>query len=143
MPGDEDGTGPAFLCDAVSVAQGEEVFAVARLQDGRLPKRLVVTGTLDGQPFRRELAADSVDDGARAICRTWAKLELERLLTEDARKNKDAIIKLSTASYVMTPYTSLLVLENDAMYRGVQRRPRSQGPLGHVSHGVDGQSRLY
>src|SRR5262249_43541462 len=35
---------------------------------------------------------------------------------EDAAKHKKAIIELSKAMYVMTPFTSLLVLENEAMY---------------------------
>ena len=30
--------------------------------------------------------------------------------------NKDAVVALSKAMYVMTPYTSLLVLENEDMY---------------------------
>src|SRR5262249_10916947 len=48
--------------------------------------------------------------------RTWARLEIDRLLAEDARKHKDAIVALSKRMYVMTPFTSLLVLENDDMY---------------------------
>ena len=34
--------------------------------------------------------------------------------------------------YVMTPFTSLLVLENEAMYAQLQGGSRPQGPLGHV-----------
>ena len=49
--------------------------------------------------------------------RTWAKLEIDRLLAEDAEQNKQRIIELSKAMYVMTPFTSLLVLENEAMYK--------------------------
>jgi ferric-dicitrate binding protein FerR (iron transport regulator) len=108
---------PRFLGDAASVAQGEEVFAVARLDGTDLPRALVVSGRLDGRTFRRELPVAGVADGGGYLPRTWAKLEIDRLLTEDARANKDAIIKLSNAMYVMTPYTSLLVLENDDMYR--------------------------
>src|SRR5204863_39656 len=40
-----------------------------------------------------------------------------QLLAEDPARNKAAIIALSKAMYVMTPYTSLLVLENEEMYR--------------------------
>ncbi|HTU21642.1 MAG TPA: hypothetical protein VMG10_26635, partial [Gemmataceae bacterium] len=75
-----------------------------------------VTGTLDGQPFRTVLGIDSARPDAAYLPRTWARLEIDRLLAEDAVKNKNAIIALSKAMYVMTPYTSLLVLENEAMY---------------------------
>src|SRR5262249_32363085 len=43
--------------------------------------------------------------------------EIERLLAEDAAKHKQAIIELSKAMYVMSPFTSLLVLESEAMYQ--------------------------
>src|SRR5262249_28352580 len=48
--------------------------------------------------------------------RTWAKLEIDRLLAAGAMKNKRQIVELSKAMYVMTPFTSLLVLENEDMY---------------------------
>src|SRR5262249_51447157 len=54
--------------------------------------------------------------GAAYLPRTWARLEIDRLLAEGAEKNKGTIIALSKAMYVMTPFTSLLVLENEAMY---------------------------
>src|SRR5262249_51690622 len=49
--------------------------------------------------------------------RTWAKLEIDRLLAENSSGHKDRIVALSKAMYVMTPFTSLLVLENEAMYQ--------------------------
>src|SRR5262249_5183270 len=42
--------------------------------------------------------------------------ELERLLALDAAKHKERIVALSKAMYVMTPFTSLLVLESEEMY---------------------------
>ncbi len=50
--------------------------------------------------------------------RTWAKLEIDRLLAagRSRPKNKEQIIPtLSKAMYVMSPFTSLLVLENEDM----------------------------
>jgi hypothetical protein len=106
-----------FLCPTSTVAQGEELCAITRLPaDALLPSSVCVTGTLDGRPFREVLGVDSPRPGAAYLPRTWARLEIDRLLAEDAVKNKDAIIALSKAMYVMTPYTSLLVLENEAMY---------------------------
>ena len=113
-----DPTGEAmFLCPSSTLPQGEELCAIARLPSGSpLPRSVCLRGTLDGQPFERELAVGSPRFGAAYLPRTWARLEIDRLLAEDARKNKDAIIALSKSMYVMTPYTSLLVLENEAMY---------------------------
>jgi tetratricopeptide (TPR) repeat protein len=113
----DDAEKATFLRYAGSLAQGEELCAVARLAaDQPLPKRVTVSGTLDGQPFHRTLPVADVARGADYLPRTWAKLEIDRLLAEDAAKNKDRIVALSKAMYVMTPFTSLLVLENEQMY---------------------------
>ncbi len=73
---------------------------------------------LAGRPAVRACAAvRDVAAGADYLPRTWAKLEIERLLADDAAKHRAEIVDLSKAMYVMTPFTSLLVLENEAMYR--------------------------
>jgi ferric-dicitrate binding protein FerR (iron transport regulator) len=106
-----------FLCCTNAVAQGEELCAVTRLgADEKLPESVAVTGTLDGNPFERIIPVAEVAENADYLPRTWAKLEIDRLLAEDAQKNKDPIVALSKAMYVMTPFTSLLVLENETMY---------------------------
>jgi hypothetical protein len=106
-----------FLPFTRALAQGEEVAAVARLgAKDKLPETVTVNGTLDGKPFLRELAVKDVAAKADYLMRTWAKLEIERLLAEDTAKHKDAIVALSKSMYVMTPLTSLLVLENEEMY---------------------------
>src|SRR5205085_11273600 len=81
-----------------------------------LPESVTVSGTLDGKPYQQVLPVKDVAGQADYLPRTWARLEIERLLAEDAAKHKDRIVALSKAMYVMTPYTSLLVLENEAMY---------------------------
>ena len=60
------------------------------------------------------------DVAARAdyLPRTWAKLEIDRLLADERRRaTRPSIVELSKAMYVMTPFTSLLVLENEEMYQ--------------------------
>jgi ferric-dicitrate binding protein FerR (iron transport regulator) len=111
----------AFLTDAATLAQGEELLAVTLLAPGEAaPHDVTVTGTLDGQSFRAVLPVKDVADGAGYLPRTWAKWELERLQLDYSHtgrnETKDEIVALSKAMYVMTPFTSLLVLENDAMY---------------------------
>jgi hypothetical protein len=115
----EDRSGKAtFLPFTRIVAQGEELAAVASLKVGDvLPQSLIVSGKVNGEPFERELPVKDVAEKADYLPRTWAKLEIERLLAQDPAKHKDAIIALSKDMYVMTPFTSLLVLENAEMYQ--------------------------
>jgi ferric-dicitrate binding protein FerR (iron transport regulator) len=112
---------PRVLVDQALLSQGEELCITTRvpLVDGKanLPAQLVVKGTLDGKDYRKVIALEPGPGGAGYLPRTWARLEIDRLLAADARANKDEIIDLSKESYVMTPYTSLLVLENEAMYK--------------------------
>src|SRR5262249_56262142 len=97
--------------------QGEEVGAVGGVGGGdELPRTVRVTGVLNGKEVSNEFDVGGARDGAAYLPRSWAKLEIDRLLAEDAEKHKPAIVELSKAMYVMTPYTSLLVLENDDMY---------------------------
>src|SRR5262249_5803006 len=122
-PGRDVTAAPRFLVDNPSVAHGEEVCALARLETTAagaplLPKSVTVKGKVDGKPFEQAVPLPpEVAPGADYLPRTWAKLEIERLLAEDMDKNKPKVIDLSKAMYVMTPFTSLLVLENEEMYR--------------------------
>jgi Tfp pilus assembly protein PilF len=97
------------------VCQGEEIAAITRVTDA-LPSRVRITGKLDGKEVSNEVDVGEVRDGAGCLPRTWAKLEIERLLLEDPARHKEAIVALSKAMYVMTPFTSLLVLETEDMY---------------------------
>jgi thioredoxin-like negative regulator of GroEL len=109
--------GKAFLSETTTIAQGEEICAVCR-SDGDLPEAVTVSGTLGGRPFEQtfHVKVSGVQPNARYLPRTWAKLEIDRLLIEDAVKHKEQIVALSKAMYVMSPFTSLLVLENEEMY---------------------------
>ncbi|KPK78876.1 MAG: hypothetical protein AMJ81_14645, partial [Phycisphaerae bacterium SM23_33] len=107
-----------FLCFTDSIAQGEELCAVARFdREVMLPAAVTVTGTLDGKPYSRQIAVQEVAGGADYLPRFWAKLQIDRLLAADADKNRQEVIALSKAMYVMSPFTSLLVLENEQMYQ--------------------------
>lgn len=107
-----------FLLETTMLAQGEELCAVTRVDTNRtaIPGKVVVRGILDGKKVSREFTVMNVLPGAGYLPRTWAKQEIDRLLAENAAKNKNEIISLSKAMYVMSPYTSLLVLETDADY---------------------------
>ncbi|MEK6235761.1 MAG: hypothetical protein N2C14_13720, partial [Planctomycetales bacterium] len=100
-----------------TLAQGEELCAVIRLKDGDpMPESVVMTGTLDGETIRRTYPIRGVASHADYLPRTWAKLEIDRLLSADPQKNREQVISLSKSMYVMSPFTSLLVLEDEKMY---------------------------
>jgi ferric-dicitrate binding protein FerR (iron transport regulator)/tetratricopeptide (TPR) repeat protein len=105
-----------FLTFSNVLAHGEEFAAVANVTHAT-PQAVVVRGTLDGQAFEKKLVVSNVAPGAGYLPRTWAKLEIDRMLAADSQVNQKAITELSKAMYVMTPFTSLLVLENEAMYK--------------------------
>src|SRR5262249_48631003 len=116
LRGVDDAERVPFLCDAASLAPGEAGRGLARIngKKGKLPETVTISGKLDGKPFVRHLSVKGVAEGAGYLPRTWAKLEIDRLLADDAAKHKNKIIELSKAMYVMSPYTSLLVLETEA-----------------------------
>ncbi|RIK83108.1 MAG: hypothetical protein DCC68_04685 [Planctomycetota bacterium] len=124
-----DDAGRTWLAFDDTVADGEEVCAIVRLDSAAAtkalgaaakvdaePKSVTLSGTLDGKPFARTYPIANVADNAGYLPRMWAKLEIDRLLAENAEANKERITTLSKAMYVMSPFTSLLVLENDEMY---------------------------
>lgn len=109
-----------FLGFSEVLAQGEEIAAIARIPAGaRSPKTITITGKRcdTGDAYFQKLSVDDPATGADYLPRQWAKLELDRLVAEGAAKNKQRIIKLSKAMYVMSPFTSLLVLETEQMYK--------------------------
>jgi ferric-dicitrate binding protein FerR (iron transport regulator)/tetratricopeptide (TPR) repeat protein len=108
--------GVRFLTFTSALAHGEELAAVANVTHA-MPRDVAVRGTMDGQPFEKAIPVSNVADGAGYLPRTWAKLEIDRLLAEESQANRPAITELSKAMYVMTPFTSLLVLENEQMYK--------------------------
>jgi autotransporter-associated beta strand protein len=100
-----------------TIAHGGELCAVAKLPlDAKLPPQVRVSGTIGGAPWLRDLKIDAAPATAGWLPRAWAKLELDRLASAGAEKHRAEIVALSKSSYVMSPFTSLLVLENDAMY---------------------------
>lgn len=116
VPGDEDENGVRFLAFTNALSQGDELAAVTRVS-GALPAQARVKGTLNGVTFEKTIPVSNVAANANYLPRTWAKLEIDRLLALDAMKHRQRITDLSKSMYVMTPFTSLLVLENEAMYK--------------------------
>src|SRR5260370_20064118 len=100
-----------FLCHSTAVAQGEELCAVARCldADGPLPEQLIVTGTLGGKEYRRELKVAKVAAGADYLPRTSGRLEQERIAAAGRGQHKSARIPASKSTDRRHPVTSLLL----------------------------------
>ena len=110
--------GRPMLCWTDSAAQGEQLCAMMRVGKGRrVPAAVRVAGKLDGRDWSADVPVRDVATKADYLPRIWARLEIDRLLATGRAKNRAQIVDLSKAMYVMSPFTSLLVLENEAMYR--------------------------
>jgi ferric-dicitrate binding protein FerR (iron transport regulator)/tetratricopeptide (TPR) repeat protein len=107
---------PRFLTFTSTLSHGEELAAVARVDHAALTG-VTVRGVVDGEKFEKTVPIQQIAAKADYLPRTWAKLEIDRLLAENSTANQQIITAMSKAMYVMTPFTSLLVLENDAMYK--------------------------
>ena len=78
---------------------------------------MIVTGQLADRPvrFQADVTLPDADAGNSFIPRLWARRHLDVLLQQgNADAIKDEIIALSEEYHIITPYTSLLVLESDA-----------------------------
>ena len=89
--------------------------------------QVVVTGTENGKPvrFTASVVLKDGEEGNAFIPRLWARMHLDELLAQGrSAAVRDEIIALSEEYHIITPYTSLLVLESDADRQrfGVKRR---------------------
>lgn len=113
-----DGSAARFLQYSDTLAQGEELCAITRLEgNAELPKSLTITGQLAGKSYEKTIPVEKIAEEAGYLPRTWAKLEIDHLVASGAEEHKQEIITLSKAMYVMSPFTSLLVLETEEMYQ--------------------------
>ncbi len=97
-------------------------------------QRVIVTGVRGDQPFRIEAPIDataSADESNSFIPRLWARMHLDMLLQQGSSPViKDEIIALSEEYHIITPYTSLLVLESDEDRERFKVKRRFQMPDG-------------
>jgi hypothetical protein len=105
---------------ARALSAGETLFVVGRTAK-ELPATVVLRGTVasgktgGGKKFEQSYSLAGAKSGAAYIPRFWAKQHIDELL-KAGEAHKAEIERLSMQYYVVTPYTSLIVLENDKMY---------------------------
>ncbi len=116
-----------------NISAGSQQIILGRYlpEGGDQQGEVIVSGTLGGKPVRYSSRVSLKDAEQRNsfIPRLWARMHLDALLQQGASPAiKDEIIALSEEYHIITPYTSLLVLESDAdrerfkVKRGFQMR---------------------
>ncbi len=114
------------------LAAGTQQIVLGRyLPEGGAEQRgkVTVSGTLDGRPvqFSADVTIAGSETGNSFLPRLWARKHLDALLAQGRTPAvRDEIVAFSERFGIMTPYTSFLVLENDADREryGVARRVR-------------------
>lgn len=106
---------------------GETLSVLAR--SDAAPASLRLRGTLRGAPWEKTLKVGAVEEGARYLPRLWARREIESWLAAGQGEAKQAeIAALGMKHFLVTPETSLLVLETERMYRRFKvARPPADG----------------
>ena len=102
-----------------NVPTGTQQIILGRyLPDGKDKEgEVIITGTFDGKPvrFANRVSLVDAESGNSFIPRLWARMHLDYLLQQgSAQAVQDDIIALSEEYHIITPYTSLLVLESDS-----------------------------
>lgn len=118
-PGDAPFTGRTHL-SAGSLSDGEALVVLSRRTGnaGAVPTTLLLEGTLAGAPWSQRYPLPAPDKaGAGYVPKLWARAQVEADVRAGAEAHKAEITALGLEHFLVTPFTSLLVLENEAMYR--------------------------
>ncbi|MEI8381847.1 MAG: VIT domain-containing protein [Planctomycetota bacterium] len=112
-----------------NVAAGTQQILVGRyLPEGKDQSgEIVVTGMRGNEKvkYAAKVSLKDAEKGNSFIPRLWARAHLDHLLAQGTSSQvREDIIRLSEEFHIITPYTSLLVLESDADRErfGVKRR---------------------
>lgn len=97
------------------LAAGEEVIVTAR--SDAAPRAIEITGEGPGGPFRQRLEVPAPREGAGFVPQLWARARAEALGAAGAEAEREAITALGLEHFLVTPFTSLLVVESEAMAR--------------------------
>ncbi len=108
------------------IIAGSEVLVAGRLSRPEVKGSVVLKGTLDGRPFEQRYALDvaaSESSGNAFVPRLYAAARIVDLERDGSASAKGEAVELSIEHGVASRYTSLLVLESEAMYRafGLER----------------------
>ena len=103
-----------------------ETYVVAKMSDAHVHGDVVLRGTAGGEPFEKRYALDvsaTSDAGNAFVPRLFAQARIRNLERDGTDSAKTEAVALSEKLAVPSRFTSLLVLESDAMFRafGIDR----------------------
>lgn len=86
------------------------------------PVAITLTGTVQGGPWKQtvELDLPESDEGNSEIERMWAYQRVQRLLANERSgisSERDEVVRLCESYSIVSPYASMLVLENNDEYK--------------------------
>lgn len=114
-----------------NIGAGEEIVVVGRLTKERVKGEVELRATIAGQPFSRKYPVEFAvvsDEGNAFVPRLWAAVTIEQMELSGRGEDQARIIALSKKYRVMSRYTSLLVLESEAMLRAYHLDDKPAGP---------------
>jgi tetratricopeptide (TPR) repeat protein/Mg-chelatase subunit ChlD len=118
------GLDQAFSTVEGKISEGEEVVLLSRSHH-ELPKEIKVSGKLGVKSFETGYKL-KVEEGEEYgyLPALWAGMYLRDLMEKGLEENRGTIISLGLNYFLMTPFTSFLVLESDQAYAeaGIERR---------------------
>lgn len=102
-----------------NLAAGKQQILIGRYlpQGEDQTGEIIITGNREGKEvkFASRISLKDAESGNSFIPRLWARAHLDHLLAQGSNQFiKDEIIAMSEEFHIITPYTSLLVLETDA-----------------------------
>jgi tetratricopeptide (TPR) repeat protein len=101
-----------------SLADGETFELLAELgPDEPEPVAVQLQGRAAGEAWTKRIELPAPADGARWLPRNWARAHVAALTEAGVEANAEEITKLGLEHFLVTPTTSLLVLESEKMYR--------------------------
>ncbi|PRP97690.1 Vault protein inter-alpha-trypsin [Enhygromyxa salina] len=120
---------PRTHADARSLAEGETLEVLAELgADDPDPVAVELRGRADGQDWHQRIELPHAADEAGWIPRAWARAHVGALSSASVEQHAAEITKLGLEHFLVTPTTSLLVLESEKMYRDFDvHRPPADG----------------
>ncbi|RYZ06333.1 MAG: tetratricopeptide repeat protein [Myxococcales bacterium] len=113
------------------ITSGSELVLGGRLNRDDVRGEAVLRGSVDGQPFeqryRLEVSASS-SSGNAFVPRLFAAARIADLERDGSEVSRREAVALSTEHRVASRYTSLLVLESEAMYKAFGLDNARRGP---------------
>ncbi len=99
---------------ARSLSEGEDLLLTTT--SSTPPASVELQATIGDQAFHQRLPVPAADTDAAYVSTLWARARIASLLGQDDHEDRrEEITKLALQHFLVTPYTSLLVVESEAM----------------------------